>query len=110
MADAVLSKTETKLENEADVKGKIALIERTAIREANLNWEEAVQRASASGAIGVMFVNVRDERRTRMPATEDSGYKSEIPVLMISSSGGARLRGQGGALKIKNQGTMVRLV
>ena len=44
------------------IEGKIALIERSAIREAGMrNWVEPVKQAHAAGAVGVIFVNTDDE-------------------------------------------------
>ena len=102
VTDAVLSETEAGLKIESAVDGKIALIPRQA---GITNWAKVVKHASAAGAVGVIFVNDTKEF-IGMPTgdTEEYGYMSKIPVLMVKSSDVTKLREQGSGL-IRDKGT-----
>ena len=93
------------IENAAAIEGKIALIERSAIREAGMrNWVEPVKQAHAAGAVGVIFVNTDDElvehameatglvkaldarvvfRRTVDGKDEDGAFMSRLPSFCV---------------------------
>ena len=68
---------------------------RHAVAEAGMNWTDAVKLASAAGAAAVIFVNTHDKL---MKISGESGYNSDIPVLMIKSSDALRLRKHGRSL------------
>ena len=86
MADSVL-------ENSNELNGNIALMSRDTEKlkrsRGMVPYWEKVRRASEAGATGVIIVNTADELEDM--GDNGSGYKSEIPVLMIKSSDAARL-------------------
>jgi len=117
VVDAVPFKADWALKNASELKGNIALIS-----SGGTTFAKKVKRASEAGAVGVIIVNTKDrlfKMRGRYQSSEipvlglledqaeefkswfnftDTGYKSDIPVLMIKSSDATRLREHGSAL------------
>ena len=98
---------DSKLENAGELNGNIALVSRDTeeleLLRSTVSFCEKAKRASEAGAVGVIIVNTTDNLPHSM-ADDGSGYKSNIPVLMIKPSDVVRLREHGSALILDKGG------
>ena len=90
VVEAVPFMADADLENANELKGNIALVSR-----GECFFVDKVKRVAEAGATGVIVINI-DEHPFEIPGNKN--YKSDIPVLMIKSGDGARLREQGSTL------------
>ena len=94
VVDAVPFEANATLKNEAAIKDNIML----CVRSKGTSFVEKAKRAAQSGAVAVIVVNTDDSLVKMSALGDDTGYTSNIPVLMINSVDATRLHEHGAAL------------